>query len=214
MRAVVVAHGDAVDADRSVARGADLLVAADGGALLCSDWGLVPRLVVGDLDSLGAERAAELERAGARVVAYPAAKDESDTEIAVRCALDSGADEIVLVAALGGARLDHELANVLLLTDPRLRGRARAVRGHTTVRALHGPGALALEGRAGDTVTLLPVGDTGGVVTDGLRYPLRGEPLRAGASRGVSNLVDRAGASVALATGVLIVIEIADGGVS
>jgi thiamine pyrophosphokinase len=214
VKAVIVAHGDALPPDRAHAAGADLLVAADGGALLCSRWDLMPALVVGDLDSLGAERAEELARAGVRVIGYPADKDESDTELAVRAALEAGADEIVLVAALGGPRLDHELANILLVADPLLAGRIRAVRGDTTVGAIHTGGSHRIAGGPGDTVTLLPVGDASGVVTDGLRYPLRGEALRAGAARGLSNVVERAGASVALAEGVLIVIEIGRGGMS
>ena len=214
MKAVVVAHGDALPSDRAHAAGADLLIAADGGALLCRHWDLLPQLVVGDLDSLGEARAEELGRAGARVIAYPADKDESDTELAVQAALDAGADEIVLVAALGGERLDHELANVLLVADPRLGGRIRAVRGETTVRAIHAGGPRTFGGGPGDIVTLLPIGDAAGVVTDGLRYPLRGDTLRAGAARGLSNVVERAGATVALAQGVLIVFEISRGGVS
>lgn len=212
MRAVIVAHGDAAPADREVAAAADLLIAADGGALLCTEWGLLPALVVGDLDSLGADRAGTLERRGARVIAHPADKDESDTELALRCALERGADDIVLVAGLGGTRLDHELANVLLLADPRAGGRLRLVRGATTVRALQAGGRLPLAGSPGDLVTLLPLGEAAGIATEGLRYPLRGEPLHAGAARGLSNVIERAGASVALGAGVLIVIEIADGG--
>lgn len=215
MKAVIVAHGDAAPGDRAIAAAADLLIAADGGALQCSRWSLTPRLIVGDLDSLGATAADELARTGVEVRAYPPAKDETDTELAVRCALEAGADEIVLLAALGGARLDHELANVLLLADERLRDASvRVVRGGTVVRAVHGPGRLALEGAPGDTVTLLPVGDAGGVVTGGLRYALSGEALRAGAARGLSNVIEERGASVALADGLLLVIEIARGGES
>ncbi|HEX4744970.1 MAG TPA: thiamine diphosphokinase [Candidatus Limnocylindria bacterium] len=213
MRAVVVAHGDALPADRAHAASADLLIAADGGALLCSRWDLLPRIVVGDLDSLGVARAEELGRAGVRIVAYPADKDESDTELAVRSALEAGADEVILVAALGGERLDHELANILLVADPRLAGRIGAVRGDTRVSALHSGGTRRLAGAPGDVVTLLPVGDASGVTTDGLRYALRGEALRAGAARGLSNVVERAGASVTVTEGTLIVIEISRGGV-
>jgi len=209
MRAVIVANGDAVPADRTIAADADLLIAADGGALLCSRWGLLPQLVVGDLDSLGADHAEDLARRGARVVAYPADKDESDTELAVRIAHERGAHEMVLLAALGGDRLDHAIANILLLAGPQLDGRLRAVRGSTTVRALHGGGRLVLGGSAGDIVTLLPIGDAQGVVTDGLRYPLRDAPLIAGAARGLSNVVESPPASVALRAGVLLVIEIA-----
>lgn len=214
MTAVIVANGDAVPGDRAIAAGAELLIAADGGALLCSRWGLLPELVVGDLDSLGVDRADELARRGARVMAYPADKDESDTEIAVSVALERGAIDIVLLAALGGERLDHEIANILLVAGPRSRGRLRAVRGDTTVRSLHSRSRLVLDGSPGDIVTLMPLGDAGGVTTEGLRYTLRDEPLRAGAARGLSNVIERAGASIALDAGVLIVIEIARGGQS
>ena len=214
MRAAVVAHGQALPADRAQAMAADLLIAADGGALLCSRWDLVPHLVVGDLDSLGAERGEELRSAGVRVIAFPPDKDESDTELAVRAALEAGADEIVLIAALGGTRVDHELANILLVADPSLAGRIRAVRGDTTIAALHSGGSRVLAGAPGDIVSLLPVGDVSGVVTSGLRYPLRGERLRAGAARGLSNVIERAGAQVALADGVLILIEMSRGGVA
>lgn len=215
MKAVIVAHGDAAPSDRAIAAAADLLIAADGGALRCSRWSLVPRLIVGDLDSLGAKAAEQLARSGIEVRAYPPAKDESDTELAVRCALDAGADEIVLLAALGGARLDHELANILLLSEPRLKATpVRVVRGDTVVRAVHGPGTIALEGSTGDTVTLLPLGDVDDVVTEGLSYPLAGETLRAGAARGLSNVIARSPASVAIGHGVLLVVEISRGGVS
>ena len=57
-------------------------------------------------------------------------------------------------------------------------------------------------------VTLLPVsGDAQGVTTDGLRYPLADEELRLGRSRGLSNVVERAGASVWLGSGTLLVVE-------
>lgn len=209
MRAVIVANGDAAPVDRTIAAGADLLIAADGGALLCSRWGLLPQLVVGDLDSLGADHGEDLARRGTRVVAYPSDKDESDTELAVGIALERGAHEIVLLAALGGDRLDHAVANLLLVASPELGGRLSAVRGNTTVRALHGGARLVLAGRAGDLVTLLPVGDARGVVTDGLRYPLNDAPLTAGAARGLSNVIERTPASVAIGGGVLLVIEIA-----
>lgn len=212
MKAVVVAHGEALPADRDHALGAELLIAADGGALQCSRWGLVPQLLIGDLDSVGVAAADALRRAGVRVERHPADKDESDTELALHAALAAGATEIVLLAAFGGDRLDHELANLLLLADVRLGGRARAVRGGTTVRAIHGGTAGVLQGAPGDLVTLLPLGEVTGVVTDGLRYPLRGETLRAGAVRGLSNVIEQEGASVALSSGVLITIEIAQGG--
>jgi Thiamin pyrophosphokinase, vitamin B1 binding domain. len=58
-------------------------------------------------------------------------------------------------------------------------------------------------------VTLLPIaGDAQAVRTVGLRFPLAGEPLmRLGRSRGLSNQIVAAPASVSLERGTLMVIE-------
>ena len=54
----------------------------------------------------------------------------------------------------------------------------------------------------GDTVSLLPLGgDVAGVTTAGLRWPLAGATLRVGRSRGLSNEVVAAPASVSLEDG-------------
>lgn len=216
MKCVVVAHGEVAPRDRDEADGADLVIAADGGALALERWGIVPKLVVGDLDSLGPEHAARLGERGATVIPFPAVKDESDLELAMRYALESGADDIVLLGLFGGARLDHALANATLLADPAYRGRAvRAIHGPTQVRALHPGERLGLAGPVGATVTLLPVrDDAGGVRTCGLRYPLDGDTLRFGRSRGLSNVVSSLPAWVSLEHGVLLVIEIREGGVT
>jgi len=205
----VVAHGDVAPSDRDLVMGAEPVVAADGGALALERWGIVPHLVVGDLDSLGNERAEALASRGAKVIPFPAAKDESDLELALRYAVESGAEDIVLLGIFGGARIDHELANAMLLADPAYRGLGvRAVQGGTQVRAVHGGDTADLAGPVGATVTLQPVrGDAKGVRTTGLRYPLAGDTLHFGRSRGLSNVVTALPASVSLEHGVLLVIE-------
>ena len=216
MKSVVVAHGDVAPSDRDEVVGAEMVIAADGGALALDRWGIVPHLVVGDLDSLGSKRAAELGRLGAKVMEFPEAKDESDLELSLRYALASGADDVVLLGIFAGGRLDHAIANAMLLSDPSYRGFGlRAVYGATQVRAVHAGDTLALDAPVGSTVTLLPVGgDAKGVRTKGLRYPLDDETLHFGRSRGLSNVVTTTPASVSLEQGVLLVMEIRDGGQS
>lgn len=210
MHAVVVAGGDLDPADAALVRGVELLIAADGGALSLERLGVRPHTLVGDLDSADPAQVARLEAAGTRVERHPVDKAASDTELAIERALADGADGVVVLGLLGGLRLDHELAALLLLADPALRGRdVRAVRGRTTVRAIHGGGRLQLAGHPGDIVTLLPVaGDAIGVRTAGLRWALDGETLRLGRSRGLSNEVIDVPASVGLTAGVLLVVEI------
>ncbi|HUG55685.1 MAG TPA: thiamine diphosphokinase [Candidatus Limnocylindrales bacterium] len=214
MKVVVVAHGAVHATDRRYAADADLVVAADGGALHLRDWGLRPHVVVGDLDSLSSDVIAGLRRDGVEVDARDPAKDESDTELALARAIAADADEITLIGALGGPRLDHELANVLLLADPAYGGALiRARLGPTSLRVLRGGGCLSLEGAPGGVVTLLPLlGDAEGVRAEGLRFPLAGERLRFGRSRGLSNEIVSSPAAVACGAGTLLVIETAQGG--
>lgn len=206
-----MAHGDVDPDDRVHLHGADLVIAADGGAIHLQRWGERPHVVIGDLDSLTPQVVADLEGAGVEIDRWPVEKDRSDTELALDRAIAAGADEIVLLGAFGGARLDHAIANTLLLAEQRLSGaRIRAVRGRSTARVLRAGERCEIAGRPGDLVTLLAVGgDAGGVRTGGLRYPLVDEPLVLGSSRGVSNEIERAPATVSCGSGALLVIETA-----
>jgi len=214
MRAVVVAHGDVLPSDRAVIDAKDYVVAADGGAFALERWKILPHLVVGDMDSLGDAGVERMARQGVPVAKFSAAKDESDLELAVAQAIEVGATEIVLLGALGGDRLDHETANLLLLADPGYDGvRLEARRGALRIRPVRGEGSLSLAGPIGALVTLLPVnGDADGVTTKGLRFPLRDETLRFGRARGLSNEVVSLPATVTVSKGSLLVFETPQGG--
>jgi len=209
MRIVVVASGVLAPGDETWLDGADLVFAADGGANALDRLGRRPDRLVGDLDSADPALVERLEAAGTRIDRHPVDKEASDTELALRAALAEGPDRVDLLGATGGDRLDHELANVLLLADPAYGGvELRAVVGATTIRAVRGGQEMALRGAPGDLVTLLPIGgDADGVTTAGLRWPLAGAALAMGGSRGLSNVVVESGPSVRLADGVLLVIE-------
>ena len=83
-----------------------------------------------------------------------------------------------------------------------------AVLDSARVSVVHGPGAVGFDGAPGDVVTLLPVhGRATGVRCVGLEYPLHGEDLDPGSTRGVSNVqIDRS-ASVSIERGTLLVIR-------
>lgn len=207
MKAVVVAHGDVDPTDVVHLRDADLVIAADGGSGHLERWGVAPHLIVGDLDSLGPREGSALGAAPAET--WPRDKDKSDTELAVERAVAAGADEVVVLGALGGARADHAIANTLLLALERRAGvRVALVRGAQRVRVLRGGERAELAGGPGDLVTLLAVGgDATGVRTEGLRFVLDGGTLVLGSSRGLSNEIARRGAAVTLGSGVLLVVE-------
>ena len=193
--------------------GIDLVVAADGGARHARTLGLRIDRWVGDGDSIDAGDLAALAAAGVRVDRVAAAKDASDTELALDVAIEAGARQLVLLGALGGPRTDHALANLGLLRHPGLAGRRLVLYDEHGARlslleAVDEPRGASLAGRKGDTVSLLPVdGDAQGVTTEHLEYPLRDEPLLVGRTRGLSNVRAAPVASVTLRAGRLLVIE-------
>jgi thiamine pyrophosphokinase len=174
----------------------DLVIAADGGALAA------PRvdLLIGDLDSLPDGTTARL------VERHPEEKDASDLELA----LDAAAryePERVLVLAGGGGRLDHLLGVLLLLGSDRYAGIEIDARIGTAsvhvVRRLR-----VLRGSPGGTVSLFALhGPATGVRTHGLVYPLCGETLEPGSSRGLSNAFVDEEASIEVADGVLLAVR-------
>jgi thiamine pyrophosphokinase len=220
-RAIVVADGDgpdraALDATWPGWSGAtDLVIAADGGARTAERLGLSIDLVVGDGDSLGPEDLARLRGAGVAVRTASVDKDETDTELALLEAVARGAPEITIVGALGGARVDHELANLALLAHPAVGSAAVAIldpRGRISLVVAPAEDGTAvtrpLSGPVGAVVSLVPFGgDVAGVTTAGLRYELRDEALPFGPARGLSNVRTSADASVTVRRGRLLVVE-------
>lgn len=207
MHAVIFAGGTSRPGNalnRAIAT-ADLIIAADKGALTASQYGCTPAAIVGDFDSLTIP-ADELKRMGSELVQVSVEKDETDTELALQIAIERGADTITLLGGLGGERFDHTMANILLLAGFENIS-IRIVDGPSTCWLLRGPGSTCIQGQPGDLLSLLPLtADATGVRTQGLYYPLKGETLRFGKPRGVSNVLTGEQAQVSLAGGMLLII--------
>jgi thiamine pyrophosphokinase len=188
MRAVVVAGSSlSGELDGAALAVADLLVAVDAGADAIARAGLVPKLLVGDMDSVGLKTRKAFEGAGVEVVLLPVAKDQTDLEAALHLVVDRGADDITVYGALGGPRLDHLLGNVLLLTLPCLGGVPIRLVDHLHEVFL-ARGEAQVAGAPGDTVSLLPLtAEVREVWTEGLLYPLAGETLVRSRTRSLSN---------------------------
>ncbi len=206
--AVVVANGAFAHADRlaELVRGTDLVIAADGGANWLVDMGLGAEVLVGDLDSATPAAQRTLQEGGCEVHRYPAHKDETDTELALAEAAARGAGQITLLGASGG-RIDHALANIMLLAMPELATiPTRIYDGVSWLSLVRGQATIC--GAAGDLVSLIPIGgDAHGVRTEGLAYPLRGETLRFGPARGISNVLTGREASVSAQAGLLVLVH-------
>lgn len=207
-RAIIFANGKLpeLDAARGLVQPGDLLIAADGGLRNAHLLGFTPELIIGDMDSTAREDLGRAKDQGAALDLFPRDKEETDLELALHAALDQGSDFIRIVGGLGG-RTDQAIANLLLLADPALREvDIRLDDGVEEACIIRERGVI--QGSPGDIVSLLPLeAPAEGVRTEGLRFPLDSETLLPFHTRGISNEMTGASASVSLAKGALICIH-------
>jgi thiamine pyrophosphokinase len=215
MRVVVFANGEMSlpEGKDNLLLATDLLIGADGGTRHAEKLGLVPDVIIGDLDSLTDAELARFEAAGSQILRYPPEKDFTDLELALHYARDHGATEVLVLGGLG-KRWDQTLANLLLPAAGGLQSLTiRLVDGQQEISLVRAGQTLELRGAKGDTVSLIPVkGDAEGINTRGLEYALENGTLEFGASRGVSNMMVSGQAAVSLRKGLLLCVTIHNDG--
>ena len=145
-------------------------VCADSGYAYAQALGLRADAVLGDFDSFDREKVS-----AEQVQVFPARKDYTDSEIALMHVLELGYSDITLLGALGG-RIDHALGNVHLLVYASRRGaRATIIDGDTQM--WYSEDSVRICGKPGDLLSVIPLVQGGCYTTDGLEYPLNGQPL-------------------------------------
>ena len=208
MRAIVFANGDASDPEivRHWAAQSDLIIAADGGTRHALAVGVMPQVVIGDLDSLTEVDRAQLDQSGVPLIVYPTHKDSTDLELALRHAWKQQATEIIIFSALGG-RWDQSLANLLLLTLPELAHVSMRIVDHQlSIQVIRDQAEIT--GHVGDTLSLIALkGDAHGVTIEGCEYPLNNATLPFGATLGISNVLVQPTARITVKQGQILALH-------
>ena len=209
MRAAIFLNG-APDSERLIQAAverADLVVAADGGARFALAAGIVPDLIVGDMDSLGEDLAQEIERRGAELERHPVRKDKMDGHLAVLAARERGATAAEFVCAAGGrAGAVFALPHILLAAE-RLGLRSR-VFGDWGRMFVVETGSRTLEGKTGDSISVFPLaGQATGVTLEGMGYPLANATLEPGDTLGFHNELVGGQAKVSVEGGTLLIVQ-------
>jgi thiamine pyrophosphokinase len=189
MKAVIFAGGTIDDyrLQKKYVVGADFIICADSGVRHAFEMGVIPDLVVGDMDSVSTEDLKKIKELGLEQETFAAEKDFTDTELALETALQRGATEAVILGGIGD-RPDHTLANILLMVNFKKRGLEVRLAGENWEMFLI-EGQVQISGKKGDLLSLIPLsGEVSGIETRGLYYPLKNETIPMGTSRGISNV--------------------------
>ena len=197
---------DEVKDVKGLLRSDDFIIACDAGYRNCERLGCKPDIIVGDFDSAPCP-----QQNADDIVVLPHVKDDTDTEYAAKLAAQKGFDEVLLLGALGGKRVEHTLANLCTGLGLEQRGIRAALQDERSRITFVLPGesrrypkeeffyfsAFPMEGRAE------------GVYEKGSFYELEDAVLTAGYPLGVSNEYAEGSDCITISTrqGALVVVE-------
>ena len=191
---------------RRLLRSDDFIIACDAGYRNCARLGCKPDIIVGDFDSAPCPQQDQDD-----IVVLPHVKDDTDTEYAAKLAAQKGFDEVLLLGALGGKRVEHTLANLCTGLGLEQRGIRAVLQDERSRITFVLPGesrrypkeeffyfsAFPMEGRAE------------GVCEKGSFYELEDAVLTAGYPLGVSNEYAEGSDCITVSTrqGALVVVD-------
>jgi len=176
----------------------DIIIAADSGYIHLNNSGIIPDILIGDMDSIG-----DIEiHKKVKIIKYPEDKNFSDGELAVKYAIENKIDNIVLVNSLSINRPDHLFSNFTLLAAYPM---TKIVEKDVDILAVKGPSEIELNTKPDLIVSLFSFFDNcEGLTLKGVKYQVQNHTLTFG-SRGLSNVTTSDKVRIGLEKGIVLV---------
>ena len=188
--------------DRSAVLESDLVICADSGYRYAREIGVKPHIVLGDFDSCTADIPEDIE-----VHRCPPEKDDTDTMLAVKTAIERGCGSIRLYGALG-ARFDHAFANIQTLIYAHRNGCRMVIADEENEMTVQGEGTESYPLRRNWYFSLFALTETAVVGSlSGVKYPLEDHSLSMGFPLGVSNEITGESAVLRIDSGLVLVVR-------
>ena len=187
----------------------DICIAADSGYKNAKALGVEPTVIVGDFDSIDKGDKDSIKD-GTEIYEVPIEKDFTDTQLAVKIALEKGARGIVIIGGLSG-RLDHTLSNLAILEnlyDNNIR--AIIADGKNRVRYIKSSSELIARSPYKYLSVLAKDEKVKGVSIEGCKYPLKNETLSCKNQYAISNEIEKNCALISVKKGGILIVESAD----
>ena len=198
---LILSGGEFCALPEELRRTADCVIACDKGYEYAERLGLKPDLIIGDFDS-SPPPVTDLP-----VERLPTRKDDTDTMLGVKRALERGFRDIVICCALGG-RLDHAFANIQSAAFVAARGGRARLLGEDTDIVVFRDSKQVFPRREGWSFSVFALSDEcSGVSVEGTKYACRDVTLRNSFPLGVSNVWTAKEAAVSADRGILMVVQ-------
>ena len=198
--ALIVSGGDFSSPDLDLKY--DLLIACDKGYGYAKNMRLTPDVVIGDFDSFTGVIDPDI-----KVLRYPIEKDDTDTMLAVKYALNEGCDRIVICSALGG-RMDHTIANIQSMAYAASHGALCEIMSENEYMRTFTGGKTRVKERDGYSISLFSLSDEcKDLSIDGAKYNLKNATLTNIFPLGYGNSREHDYVTISMSSGILLIVE-------
>lgn len=181
----------------------------DAGTKHLLDNGIVPKVAIGDFDSI---TEIEFERICSEVEIthrLPSEKNQTDLEAALDYICTETLEDIIILGATGG-RFDHGFTNILI-TQRYSENRVVTIKDKQNEMRLLQPGTYTFEKNDLKYISFLPISEKVEMVTlSGMKYPLHKATLLREESLGVSNEINNSKGHISFTKGICLVVRSKD----
>lgn len=189
----------------------DYCIAVDKGYEHALQMGVKPDVLLGDFDSMSRtyKESANTVMEAEEIITFPKEKDDTDTLLAVKHAIEEECDSITIICALGG-RLDHTIANIQCMKYASTQGvKCEIISNNEWMRTLtQEDGRVNIPKREGYSLSVFALSDIcTGISIEGAKYCVEDIELRNDFPLGHGNdwIMDEGVVSVG--SGVLLIVE-------
>lgn len=187
----------------------DYVIGVDRGTKTLLHEGFVPNEMIGDFDSITEEEFAQLEKMVPIVHKYDAQKNDTDTDLALKRAVELN-PEIVYLTCVTGGRLDHQeavLRSVLQFQLTYRNIRFIMLNKQNEIEYLREGNHLLKKGRFQYVSFYAVTEDIHGVTLSGVKYETNDEPMNLFSTRFTSNEIIKEDASISISNGICLMIK-------
>lgn len=190
MKALIVANGNInnINLLKQLKKEYDFILAADGGTNHCIKAGILPDLIIGDLDSISDNTLRISREKNIPIEKFPTKKDSTDTELSINYLISKGYKDITLTGVTG-SRMDHTLGNILLLNKLNESGiKGKIIDDNNIIYLVHSE--LNLLRNLDSFVSIIPLTNTGITISlKGFEYELEVVDVSFGSTFCISNKI-------------------------
>ncbi len=178
----------------------DVIICADRGLVHTEKLGIKPHLVVGDFDSYTGvlPENTEIHRSVPE-------KDDTDTMLALKLAIERGAENVRIYGAFGG-RLDHTVANIQTLHYAQENGCGAVLMDSDNIALLQSVGTRTYPCREGWYFSFFAYTEKVRVSLSGTKYTLDNAEITSSFPLGVSNEITSQRAVMTVSEGTALIV--------